>query len=171
MPEDPEVAAMSKVASALAGLPEDTQQRIIEWAAKKYSVILGSQRRTTSAVQRPEGGSPNNGAFNDFVDLYDAASPNAEPERALVGGYWFQEVQQKPSFGGQEVNNALKDVGHGVSNITTALTALQRRKPALVRQMAKSGRSKQARKTYKLTSAGTSAVQRLISGAASTEED
>jgi hypothetical protein len=46
--------------------------------------------------------------------------------------------------------------------LPTLLGALQGRKPALVRQVAKSGRTRQARKKYKLTTAGISAVRAMI---------
>ncbi len=81
-----------------------------------------------------------------------------------MAGYWFQVVQNQADFVGQAVNNALKDVGHGVGNITNALSSLQSRKPALVRQVAKSGRTQQARKKYKLTTAGVSAVRAMMNG-------
>ena len=96
--------------------------------------------------------------YGAFVDLFDAATPKTDPERALIGAYWFQVVGGASDFQSQQVNEALKDVGHGVGNITDALSKLQRRKPALVRQVAKSGRTRQARKRYKITSAGIGAV-------------
>jgi hypothetical protein len=91
-------------------------------------------------------------------------TPKTEAERALAGAYWFQVIQGQADFQGQQVNNELKNVGHGVSNITVALGKLQNQKPALVRQVAKSGRSRQARKKYKLTTAGISAAKAMISG-------
>ncbi len=53
-------------------------------------------------------------------------------------------------------------MGHGVGNITTALTNAQKHKPALVRQTSKSGKSRQARKTYKLTTAGVKYVREKV---------
>jgi hypothetical protein len=164
MPEDPEIAAMSKVAAALASLDDESRARVIDWTAKKYGVTLAVTQPSSSqaggTVQTPNG----QGAYAAFVDLFDQANPKTEPERALVGGYWFQEISGHPSFDAQEVNNALKDVGHGIGNVTQALNSLQNRKPSLVRQMSKSGKTKQARKKYKLTTAGSAAVGRLLVG-------
>jgi DNA-binding PadR family transcriptional regulator len=42
---------------------------------------------------------------------------------------------------------------------------LMKRKPSLVMQTAKAGRSAQARKTYKLTAAGVREVKAMIAGA------
>jgi hypothetical protein len=103
--------------------------------------------------------------------LFDSAAPKTDPERALVGGYWFQSVRDRADFQAQEVNTALKDVGQGIGNITEAFSALQERSPALVRQVAKSGRTRQARKKYKLTTAGTSAVRQMLARSSGNGEE
>jgi len=102
------------------------------------------------------------------VDLFDNVNPKFEMEKALTAAYWFQEVWNHGSWQAQSLNNILKDVGHGIGNITDALDRAQRCKPALVRQMAKAGRSRQARKTYKLTTAGLQFIGGRI-GAANDE--
>lgn len=169
MSNDPEITAMGTIADALGELDDDARRRVLEWSAKKYGVRLSDDARVAGAksggVRRDdEGDRFVAGEHTDFVDLFDAANPKNDAAKALVGGYWFQVVQVQPSFDAQQVNNALKDVGHGVGNITQALTGLQNRKPALVRQMAKSGRTKQARKTYKLTTSGIAEVRKMVEG-------
>jgi len=163
---------MGAVSAALSDLENEATARVIEWAAKRYGVAI-----TATADRKGQVGSSNDGAgyvgvqYKHFVDLFDAAGPNTDAERALVATYWFQEIRHQPSFQAQELNNALKDVGHGVGNITDALSSLQNRKPALVRQMAKSGRARQARKTYKLTTAGMNALQTMVSAAIAGHEE
>jgi DNA-binding PadR family transcriptional regulator len=63
----------------------------------------------------------------------------------------------------QRVNTELKQLGHGVSNITRAFDALKSQKPALIMQTRKEGTSKQARKKYKVTTEGKKAVERMLS--------
>jgi hypothetical protein len=65
-------------------------------------------------------------------------------------------------FASQEINAALKNLGHPIGNITSAFDNLKARKPAPVMQLKKSGTSKQARKTYRLTLAGKSAVEAMV---------
>jgi hypothetical protein len=60
------------------------------------------------------------------------------------------------------VNKELKLLGEGVPNITMAVDALRSQKPALAVQLQKSGKTRQARKTYKLTVAGIKEVERMI---------
>jgi hypothetical protein len=171
MPQgDKEVEAMGSVAAALEDLEDDATVRVLRWAAQRFAgehadSVLGAATGTQGSGAGDDGGSGAGepAAFEDFVDLFDTASPGTAPQRALVGGYWFQVVRGGSDFGAQDVNTALKDLGHGVSNITDALGALQERKPALVRQVGKSGRTRQARKTYKLTQAGITAVMKMLS--------
>jgi hypothetical protein len=169
---------MSDVSAALEGLEDDdARARVLRWAAERYGVITGndgkgrgreSQRgesndsdveaSTESERERPL----DDPTYEDFVDLFDAIDPKTDPDRALAGAYWLQVVQKNGSWQGGQVNSLLRDLGHGVGNITTAMTSLQTRKPALVRQMSKSGRSKQARKTYKLTTSGVAYVREKL---------
>jgi hypothetical protein len=175
---DPEIEAMSAVASALEALEADeTRTRVLRWAAERYAVSL--PLNTRDSAPEPRGDRKNddppadtNGGrtppfredpvFDDFVDLLDAVDPKSDTDKALTGAYWLQVVQRQPSWQAIRVNNLLKDTGHGISNITTSMTALQSRKPALVRQMAKSGKSQQARKTYKLTTSGVAHVRQKL---------
>ena len=90
-------------------------------------------------------------SFEHFVDLFDAVDPKSDVDKALTGAYWLQVVSKQDSWQSLRVNNLLKDMGHGVANVTSALRTAQERKPALVRQVNKSGRSQQSWKTYKLT--------------------
>ncbi len=169
MAEDVELQAMKAVVDALTPLEDSARTRVIEWTANRFDVAISPSRRrpgSFSGSHGPHGHESENdgegGESVEFVDLFDRAGPSSEPERALVAGYWFQVSRGRGDFQGQEVNNALKDVGHGIGNITVAFNNLQGRTPALVRQVAKSGRTKQARKRYKLTTAGVSAVQAML---------
>ena len=168
--EDPEIKAMGTITAALVDLDSEVQARVLDWAARRFNLTptTGGRGPSSSSGQGRKGETASGGAsteqpeFQDFVDLFDAARPRTDAERALVGGYWFQNISGKSDFQSQEVNTALKDVGHGVGNITQALDQLQNRTPALVRQVAKSGRSRQARKKYKLTIAGATAIRRML---------
>jgi DNA-binding PadR family transcriptional regulator len=56
----------------------------------------------------------------------------------------------------------LKHIGYGVVNITDALNQLISDRPSFVIQLTKSGSSKQARKTYKITDAGMRRVSEML---------
>lgn len=172
---DPEITAMTAMADALNKLEaDDARARVIDWAAKRYGVKLQPTRRSAAVggSDAGEDAEPAAPVFQHFSDLLDAApSANTDADRALIGGYWFQVVQGQETFTGFQVNNELKNAGHGIGNITDALTTLQRRTPAHVRQTMKSGRTRQARKTYKLTVAGIRAVQAMMGRATGDQAD
>jgi hypothetical protein len=74
----------------------------------------------------------------------------------------MQKSSGLDTFDSAAVNRELKHLGHGVGNITSAFNDLISQKPALAMQTAKSGKSKQARKKYKITRAGEKAVLEML---------
>lgn len=165
-----ELKAMGDVAKAVSGLDGEARARVLRWAAERYEVTVSGSRGKGSSGgagsgSGENGGSNGNGSgtqFGDLADLYAATAPEPEIDKALVAGYWFQFCEGKPEFGSQEINTALKNLGHPIKNITSAFDNLKARKPSYVMQLKKSGTSKQARKTYKLTVAGKQAVELMI---------
>lgn len=163
MDQDAEITAMSAVAQALEPLDEVVRQRVISWAASRFggsppalSKLSGTERQMAPAGEAARG------EFDSFAELFDAADPRSDKDRALVAAYWTQVCQSQPTFPAQTLNASLKDLGHGLSNVTVALEALKDEKPALILQLKKSGTSKQARKTYKLTVEGTRRVRQML---------
>lgn len=153
MNDDNELKAMSDVVAALKPLDSDARSRVLNYAASRYRAD-GAIGQADSKIH------PDN--FNDFAGLFTAASPKSEVEKALVGGYWLQVGLGQPSFTGQQLNGILNDLGSRVKNITDALGSLQKKKPALVIQVSKSGKSQQARKTYRLTQPGMNTVNNQL---------
>lgn len=60
------------------------------------------------------------------------------------------------------VEGIFQSLGHPVSNITRALDSMMTQTPRLVIQTQKSGKSKQARKRYKITREGTKRVSSML---------
>jgi hypothetical protein len=179
---DPEIEAMSEVVAALDRLDhhDDARARVLRWAADRYNVSIAPTAPIAQAAPvKASAGMPDGLAedkpqripdvrdaaepvFEHFVDLFDAIDPKSDVDKALTAAYWLQVVSKQPSWQSLRVNNLLKDMGHGVRNVTSALRSAQERKPALVRQVHKSGRSAQSWKTYKLTTSGMSYMRRKL---------
>lgn len=171
MTDDDEINAMSQVAAALSPLDDGGRNRVLQWAMSRYRGKNHGLLRGLMDGGAPEEGRPGGPLqFETFAELFEATHPATEREKALVAAYWAQIGQSQPSFGSQTLNDDLKDLGHGVGNITDALTALKEERPALILQLKKSGTSKQARKTYKLTQEGIRRVHAMISGDAAATE-
>ncbi len=171
MSEFDELDAMKKIAAALEPLDDAARARALQWASSRFRgpnalVVSGGLTRMASHG----GDTTTSGAFGSFAELFDAASPTTEKDKALVAAYWVQMCQNVTSFASQSLNDLLKDLGHGVGNITEALNQLKGERPALVLQLKKSGTSKQARKTFKLTNEGAKRVSEMTKGLAKSGE-
>lgn len=161
MANDAEIDAMTVVANALDNLDSDARTRVLRWAVSRFGQV---QTRTAVAGYAPnelDASSQLSDGCETFAELFAAANPTTEREKALVAGYWTQVCEGQPMFVSQALNDALKNLGHGVGNITDALTQLRNDRPALVLQLKKSGTSKQSRKTYKLTIEGIKRVESM----------
>lgn len=126
--------------------------------------LRGSQTGGLGSSSVEAEGSSTEVEFEDVSDLFDTANPGTDSEKALIVGYWLQEFEGRDQLEAQQINNELKNLGHGVNNITSAFTDLMNRQPRLVRQVSKSGSARQARKKYKITREGVRRVQAMISG-------
>lgn len=160
MTEDTELSAMKALVDALDQLHEEgVRERVLRWAVDRYGLKLmtgkGTSAEPTSNLEET--------SYPDVASLFDAADPQTDPDKALVVGYWFQECQGQQDLDAQTINTALKNLGHGSANITEVLGRLAERKPAAVRQTQKRGTTRQARKKYRLTTAGVQAVGRMLS--------
>lgn len=159
---DPEIEAMTAVAGALDKIKADDKMvaRVLRWARERYTGTAEPE----PASSRSKGATVDPDNYEDVASLYTAASPRTDPERALVVGYWFQVHQGMKDFDSQRINAELKNMGHGVGNITEAFTRLIERRPQFVIQTRKSGTARQARKLYRVTNEGIKRVQEMIGG-------
>ena len=76
-----------------------------------------------------------------------------------MAGYWLQTQDGAESWKASEVNKLLKSIDVKVSSISIVLTNAVKAKMPLVEQLARLGDSERSRKTFRLTSAGTSYVE------------
>ena len=183
---DTELEAMAAISGALGALDEDQQSRVLRWAAERFGVTLPDGGKPTRSNRRgervaaddegerdSEGDDENGqdaedasasagGGFEHFAELYDSCSPSTTSEKALVGAYWVQELGGKGTWTAFEVNKLLKDLGHGDTKIARTLGNLISEKPAKVLQIRKSGKTRQARKTYKLTAEGIKSAKAML---------
>jgi hypothetical protein len=166
-----ELKAMAVVDDALGKLEAAEQERILRWAFARYcrGVKPQSEESGTAQDRARVGEDKANGAgkessYETLAEFMSAANPHTDVERALVAAHWLQEKGGHAQLSGQAINKEMKHLGHGVKNITSALSSLMNEKPQRVVQLKKSGSTKQARKQYKVTEAGKNAVRRMLEG-------
>ncbi len=158
MEEKDELTAMSSISKTLDSLEDDgTRGRVIRWVADKHGIsirTMGGRKEPSASLDEMES----------FEDLWVAADPKTQPMKALVVSTWFQVRQKQQNLKGFQVNKTLKNLGHGIKDITGAFNQLIETKPALAIQVKKSGTSKQARKEYRITREGIQKVEEMIAG-------
>lgn len=175
-----EFEAIRAVHDALAPLDEEGRTRVLTYIASLLGInskIAGGR----GAAPANDSGDGNNdddeneseaasevgkGAqtFSSFAELYAAADPNTNGEKALVVGYWLQVCQSAESFTAAAANKELTHLGHKVANITDAIDKMKNQKPMLILQLKKSGTSRQARKLYKVSYEGVKRVVEMLRG-------
>ena len=160
-----EAATFGKIVEVLKGLDPDATRRVLEWAWKRYVGTPAPETRYGNKIgvpPRDDDTRPDGGEHADLGELYDAAKPTTDAEKVLVVAYWHQVVQKKENLDSQTLNGDLKDLGHGVNNVTAACSALMKTQPALMRQVKKKGTTQQSRKLYRVTSAGIQRVREML---------
>ena len=165
-----EIDAMGAIDKAMTGLEQDEQKRVLRWAVDKFSggaVTVEQDRQGPSrsgGANGSGGDGGGTGSYQRITDLMDAAHPSSIVDHVLVASYWFQVVRGQENFAAQDVNAALKDLGHPSKNITDSYASLMKRKPSAARQVQKAGSTRQARKRYRLTDPGIRTVEQMIRG-------
>lgn len=159
-----ELEAMAKIAALLEPLEAAARSRVLGWVVSALDIGDATRSQNSLGAKHQAFVDPQQ-RFATFAELFHAAGPESEKEKALVAAYWIQQSSGVDQFASQQINSELKHIGYGVTNITDALTQLMSDKPNLVIQLTKSGSTKQARKTYKITDAGQRRVSEMLSSA------
>ncbi len=156
---DLELDAMKQISDLLEPLEPEARARVMAWVSGSLSIGRVQASSPPSLMTATEALNAN---FGSFAELFHAADPKSEKERALIAAYWIQQSEGADQFASQQLNTELKNIGYRVGNITDALSQLIDERPNLVIQVAKSGSTKQARKTYKITDAGFRRVSEML---------
>jgi len=158
-----ELEAMKAVAEAIEPLEDAARARVLRWVSDHFKVkhVSRNEAERVLEVAGDPTSQPTAPTFESVGELFAAAAPSSDAEKALVAGYWLQVEKGQVGFGTQEINTELKHLGYGIGNITRAFDALKKTKPQQVIQLRKAGTTKQARKTFKLTEAGIRAVESM----------
>ena len=162
-----ELEAMRGVADALRGLDEDAVRRVLNWVSDHFSIKISSSDKSPATNQAiiedvNNENSDNEISFDDVAEFYAVAQQASDAEKALVVAHWMQFHEGLTSIETQGVNTRLKHMGHGISNASRAFENLKKTKPQLIVQLKKSGTSKQARKSFKVTTEGKKYVEQML---------
>ena len=171
---DPELEALSKVNDAIKNLPEDAKIRVVAWLINKYSIYSNQPANASMPPKKllsengveekeiVEGDGQQIASFSSPAEFFAKCSPSKPSEKILVIAAYLQTKNSEKDLSGFEINQVLKNMGHKVENITHKMDTLMGQKPQLMIQTKKSGNSRQAKKSYRVTDAGIKEVEKLI---------
>lgn len=165
-----DLKALETVLKTLQPLSEAERERVLRWASEKLGIQLTASRHVGSGGMKkaaaidvafekhPDG-------FENVSEFLAAASAASDVDRVLCVAAYLQDFSdsQDVTLSGKQINDELKNLGHGVKNITDSINTLKARKPQHMIQVKKSGKAKQAWKEYRVTRAGVDYAYRLIS--------
>lgn len=169
-----EFGAIKTVHDALEPLEPESRERVLGYIASLLGIETkiakpGAKKGEEDEASEEEEAAADAAAkgaktYESFAELYAAATPGSNGEKALVAGYWLQVCQGAENFTAAAAQKELTNLGHAVANITDAIDTVKGQKPSLILQLKKSGASRQARKLYKVSHEGVKKVEALISG-------
>jgi hypothetical protein len=162
-----ELNAMNVMFNTLNELEHEERVRVFEWIAKKFAFQgqpAGIPVEGPTNAERREAQPDDMNVLENLAEAFARAAPKFDAEKALIVATCLQHRSPGEDLTGREINRELQHLGHGVTNITSALGSLEKRKPKLIIQTRKEGRTKQAQKKYRVTVEGISAARRLIAG-------
>jgi hypothetical protein len=92
--------------------------------------------------------------------------PDSAPDAVLVAAAFLQvkSPNTEGGFGTRTLNTELKHLGRAVANATATLDRLMDRRPQPITVLKKGGKTQQAHKSYKVTTAGFDDVARMLAG-------
>ena len=162
---DAELKAMNNIYEVLKDLDDDARARIVNWLIGKLSInrpkVIATM--TPSAQFRIEDNNLSIASFTSIAELFGKTIFKTGSDKVLLIATYLQLKENKEELTSREISNELNHLGHGVSNITAAITPLINRKPSLMIQTRKEGKSQQAQKKYKVTLEGIKAADAMIS--------
>jgi hypothetical protein len=166
-----EFEAIKTLHDALEPLDEGARARVVGYIASLLGIetiaARGSKKDDEASEEEEaaaDAAAKDAKTFATFAELYAAASPSSNGEKALVAGYWLQVCEGAENFTAAAAQKELTHLGHNVANITDAIDTMKSQKPQLMLQLKKSGTSRQARKLYKVSHEGVKRVEAMVNG-------
>lgn len=155
-----EARAIHEFGRLLTDLSPEARKRVLSWAVAFAGVDLTDARTSTGTVKLPDQQEQEHPV--DLPQLFEWAAPTKEVEYALLACYFHTVVKEEESVDGTTINSELGQMGRRSSNITKTLSHLIDKRPSLVILAGRSGRGRQSRKQYRVTTAGMAHVRNMI---------
>lgn len=183
---DPEIKAMYECYNLTKDLDENSKVRVVRWLIDRLqlpslsiktkspsggSASTGHELDSQHSNEENEADEEKNGSedfpktiadFETVAEAFAAANPSTDWEKSLVVATYLQQKNGLSEIKGFDVNKELKNLGHGMTHITHTFDTCIAKRPQLVLQLRKEGKTRQAQKKYKVTGEGIKIVNAMI---------
>lgn len=178
-----EIGAMSAIEEVFDELSDDERDRVLHWSIARYGTKVNAGRTVSEENGSADADYSNwekdgedgpdkedeqneevpvhSPAFDHFAELFDHCAPTTAREKYLIAAYWLQIHKDSPSFINSKINALLRDQGHPLSRINDVAERLRKERPVPLNQISR-GKSQQAKKVLKLSTAGMRIVKEMI---------
>ena len=161
---EPEIKALNDIYTIINGLDHEARRRVLHWINERFSSEV-TKKMAVQGIKNQEGSSVSSfeiKSFKSIVDIFSKARPKNDAEKVLIVASCLQENKPGEELTAREINMRLNHLGHSVRNITSTIGTLIKKRPQLMIQTRKEGKTRQAQKRYKVTAEGLAEASRMI---------
>lgn len=153
-PSEPPSVPGPGVPISETGAPEEIRPEEIETPIVEEEKPGRPPKTETTAVNFEE--------FDDIEELFLTSDVKKVSHRILLAAAYLQEKNNLAEVSSLDINTQLKKLGYGVTNITTLINGLLKKKPPLMEVTKKEGTTKQARRKFKVTAPGFDVAKNFV---------
>jgi len=176
MKGDPEIGAINTCYEILNGLPAPARKRVVNWLAERFGSATEQSSTTTKENEPARAEAEGNGAgeveagksladedsSQEFATAFSKAKPKTAADKVLFTAWYLSEKMGVKDLTSLRINKMLTHLGHKPTNASAEVRRLIAGKPALMIQMRKQGKSKQARKLLRVSEEGKEAARKML---------
>lgn len=175
-----EAKAIETCGKSLTPLSKGGRKRVLDWLLDSFGsdVVRGAASgspasRSTGKVSvsqpsiRPAADPGDE--HSSFEELFDAAKPKTDVQRALVAAYWLQYRTEAgdvstTGFGPAEANELLHSIGHRITTISMAFVNLRKKKQGQAAPIVQFVIKGSKKTSLRVTPAGKKRVETMLQG-------
>lgn len=188
---DPEISAMNEALDALKNLDNGQRKRVVDWITARYRLNEVSkfqspmEEKVTEAVEiiqpaevpavskrgrkpgaKKLGGVAGEKDITDYetvLDLFSESNVKKVSSKILLMAAYLQEKLKFEEISSFDINSRLKRIKHGVTNISSAINGLVKKRPQLLAVVEKPGEEeKPSRRKFRVTEEGLRMVKTFL---------
>lgn len=172
---DSEIVAMNKALDALKKLDNGGRKRTIHWLRSRFRLAKGKtphqftppanvhikKQTETKPIGKEKPGKAAKPLkkkeikhYDTVLDLFSESRAKKSFSKILLMAAYLQERHHFKEITTYDINFRLKRIKHEVTNISSIINGILKKKPQLLAEIKKEGQGKHARRKFKVTDEG-----------------